>query len=74
MFRADTNVLTLPEQAILVISGASIRARLLPNGWRSSPPPDQARAIARWAGLAQLLPGGKPHCQKMQTNRRATTN
>lgn len=37
-FRADSEVLALLEQAILDASGESVRLRLLPNGWLSSPP------------------------------------
>ncbi len=38
MFRADSDVLSLLEQAILDTSGESVHVRLLPNGWLSSPP------------------------------------
>jgi hypothetical protein len=38
VFRADADVLSLLEQAILDASGESVHARLLPNGWISSPP------------------------------------
>ena len=38
VFRADADVLTLLEQAILDASGESVHVRLLPNGWVSSPP------------------------------------
>jgi hypothetical protein len=38
VFRADSDVLTLLEQAILDTSGESVHVRLLPNGWLSSPP------------------------------------
>jgi hypothetical protein len=38
VFRADSDVLTLLEQAILDASGESVHMRLLPNGWLSSPP------------------------------------
>jgi hypothetical protein len=38
VFRADTDVLTLLEQAILDASGESVHVRLVPNGWVSSPP------------------------------------
>jgi hypothetical protein len=38
VFRADSDVLTLLEQAILDASGESVHVRLLPNGWLSSPP------------------------------------
>jgi hypothetical protein len=36
-FRADSDVLTLLEQAILDASGECVHVRLLPNGWLSSP-------------------------------------
>jgi hypothetical protein len=38
VFRADSDVLTLLEQAILDASGENIHVRFLPNGWVSSPP------------------------------------
>ena len=38
VFRADSDVLSLLEQAILDASGESVHVRLLPNGWLSSPP------------------------------------
>jgi hypothetical protein len=38
VFRADSDVLTLLEQAILDASGENVHVRLLPNGWLSSPP------------------------------------
>ena len=38
VFRADSDVLALLEQAILDASGESVHVRLLPNGWLSSPP------------------------------------
>jgi hypothetical protein len=38
VFRADSDVLTLLEQAIVDASGESVHVRLLPNGWLSSPP------------------------------------
>ena len=38
VFRADADVLSLLEQAILDASGESVHVRLLPNGWVSSPP------------------------------------
>ena len=38
VFRADSDVLGLLEQAILDASGESVHVRLLPNGWLSSPP------------------------------------
>jgi hypothetical protein len=38
VFRADSDVLALLEQAILDASGKSVHVRLLPNGWVSSPP------------------------------------
>ena len=37
-FRADADVLSLLEQAILDASGESVHVRLLPNGWLVSPP------------------------------------
>lgn len=37
-FRADSDVLSLLEQAILDASGESVHVRLLQNGWVSSPP------------------------------------
>ncbi len=37
-FRADTDVLSLLEQAILDASGETVHVRLLPNGWLASPP------------------------------------
>ena len=38
VFRADADVLSLLEQAILDASGESVHVRLLSNGWVSSPP------------------------------------
>jgi len=38
VFRADADVLSLLEQAILDASGESVHVRLVPNGWVSSPP------------------------------------
>jgi hypothetical protein len=38
VFRADADVLSLLEQAILDASGESVHVRLLPNGRVSSPP------------------------------------
>jgi hypothetical protein len=38
VFRADTDGLTLLEQAILDASVESVHVRLLPNGWVSLPP------------------------------------
>lgn len=37
-FRADADMLSLLEQAILDASGESVQLRLLPNGWLAAPP------------------------------------
>ncbi len=38
LFRADSDVLTLLEQAILDATSEIVRVRLLPHGWLASPP------------------------------------
>jgi hypothetical protein len=38
VFRADADMLSLLDQAILDASGESVHVRLVPNGWVSSPP------------------------------------
>ena len=38
VFRADSDVLSLLEQAILDATGENVRVHLLPHGWLASPP------------------------------------
>jgi hypothetical protein len=56
VFRADSDVLSLLEQAILDASGESVHVRLVPNGWVSSPPLMAVIAADQTRYLFSLLP------------------